>query len=165
MIGAGETTAKIRRRNVIDPAIAGREVGQVRFPVERSKLVELARSYQDDDPVWYDVEAARAAGFDDIPMPPTLDVLADHWRTGGAAEKVKLIGADLRRILHGEASWEYLAPVHPGDELTARQRVADVTTREGKRGGTMTLVQFETEYTNQHGELVRRRRDTLIETG
>lgn len=99
------------------------------------------------------------------PLPPTVTTLADHWRPGGALETAVAIGADLSRVLHGEAAWEYLQPVSAGDELTARGRVVDVQRREGKRGGEMTFVVIETEFTNQDGQLVARRRDTMVETG
>jgi acyl dehydratase len=147
-----------------DPSIVGEEIGCVSFPIDRSKLAELAKAFGDDDPVWHDPEVARAAGFDGVPSPPTVTVLADHWRSGGVTALVEAVGLDLSRVLHGEAAWEYLAPVRGGDELTARQVVADVTTREGKRGGSMTLVTIDTEFTNQLGELAVRRTDTLIQT-
>jgi len=148
---------------VVDPSIVGQELGEITFPVDRSKLAELARAFGDADPVWHDPQAARAAGFDAVPTPPTVTVLADHWRTGGVAGLVEAIGADLSRILHGEAEWEYLTPVRLGDTLTSRQIVKDVTQRQGKRGGTMTLIKIDTEFTNQRGELAVRRTDTLIE--
>lgn len=150
---------------MIDPAIAGADIGTVRFPVDRSKLAELARAFGDDDPVWYDAAAATAAGFDGIPVLPTTTVIADHWRPGGATAMIDAIGADLPRVLHGEASWEYLAPLRAGAELTATQRVDSVTTKEGRRGGSMTLVQLVTDFADEQGTLVVRRRDTLIEKG
>jgi acyl dehydratase len=148
---------------MIDASLVGRQIGQVSFPVDRSKLAELARAFGDDDPVWHDPQAAADAGFADVPTLPTLTVLVDHWRPGGVAGVVEAIGADLSRILHGEVRWHYLAPIRIGDTLTARQTVTDVTGRTGKRGGTMTLVTIETEFTNQLGELAVRRTDTLIE--
>ena len=150
---------------MIDPGIVGNEIGRVRFPLDRSKLAELARAFGDDDAVWHDADAARDAGFDGIPVPPTVTVIADHWRPGGATAMVDAIGADLPRVLHGEASWEFLAPTRAGAELTATQRVDDISTREGKRGGSMTLVGLVTEYVDEHGVTVARRRDTLIEKG
>jgi acyl dehydratase len=149
---------------MIDSSIVGREIGRISFPIDRSKLAELAKALGDPDPVWHDPEVARAAGFDGVPTPPTVTVLMDHWRAGGVLALVDAVGLDLSRILHGESTWDYLAPIHGGDELTARQVVADVTTREGKRGGAMTLVKIDTEFTNQRGELAVRRTDTLIQT-
>ena len=150
---------------MIDPAIAGMDLGAVTFPVERSKLAELARALHEPDPAWSDESAARAAGFEAIPAPPTVTTLADHWRPAGALETAMAIGADLGRVLHGEAAWEYLHPVWAGDEITARGQVREVTRRQGKRGGEMTFVVVETEFTNQDGLLVARRRDTMVETG
>jgi hypothetical protein len=50
-------------------------------------------------------------------------------------------------------------------ELTATQRVGGVTTREGRRGGLMTLIDLVTDFTDAAGTLVARRRDTLFEKG
>jgi acyl dehydratase len=150
---------------MIDPDLVGEELGSVRFPVERSKMYELSRALHDDDAVWHDPDAARAAGFDGVPLAPTMTVLADHWRADGALAPALALGADLNRLLHGEASWEFLAPVALGDELHATTRVVDITTREGKRGGTMTLATIATDFATPGGEVAIRRLDTLIETG
>jgi hypothetical protein len=146
-------------------SIAGIDLGEVRFPLERSKLRELSGAYGDHDPVWYDLDAAHAAGFASLPMPPTATILGDHWKDGGIVALAQRLGLEPARLLHGEASWELLAPIAPGEELVARQRVGDVTTREGRRGGTMTFVALETEFSNAAGDVVVRRRDILIETG
>jgi hypothetical protein len=148
---------------MIDPSIVGQEIARVSFPVDRSKLAELSKAFGDGDPAWWDPDAAGADGFDGIPTPPTVTVLMDHWREGGVAGLVDAVGADLARVLHGEVAWEYLVPVRGGDELAARQVVKGVTTREGKRGGAMTFISIDTEFTNQRGELAVRRSDTLIE--
>jgi acyl dehydratase len=148
---------------VVDPSIVGKEIGETTFPVERSKLAELGRAFGDPDPVWHDPQAAQAAGFDAVPSPPTVTVLGAHWRTGGIPGLVAAIGADLARVLHGESEWEYFVPVRMGDTLTARDYVADVTQRQGKRGGTMTMIKINADFTNQRGELAVRRTDTLIE--
>jgi acyl dehydratase len=150
---------------MLDSAVVGRELERVRFPIERSKLAELARAFRDEDPTWHDPEAAREAGFSEVPVPPTVTVLAGHWREDGALSIALALGLDPRRLLHGEAAWEYLLPIRAGDELTASSRVLDVAEREGRRGGTMTLATVETEFVNQNGDVVTRRTDTLIETG
>lgn len=149
---------------MIEDTIVGRDLGTITFPIDRSKLMELSRSFFDPDPSWHDPEAARTLGFDGVPTPPTVTTLVDHWRPGGALETASTIGADLTRLLHGEAAWEYLLPVHLGDTLTSHGTITDVTRREGKRGGTMTMVTIQTEYTNQRDELAVRRTDILIET-
>jgi len=147
------------------PNRVGVKFPEVSFPVDRSKVAELARAFHDEEPIWFDPEAASAAGFDAQPTQPTVTAIADHWREGGALAHAEALGLDLERILHGEVAWQYLLPVRVGDELTARSEVAGVREREGKRGGVMTFIAIETTYENQRGELVARRRDTLIETG
>ncbi|HEV7941600.1 MAG TPA: MaoC family dehydratase N-terminal domain-containing protein [Solirubrobacteraceae bacterium] len=67
-----------------EPTIAGRKSAAVRFSLDRSKLAELARAFHDDDSAWYGEATASAAGFDDVPVLPTVDVLVDHWRKNGA---------------------------------------------------------------------------------
>lgn len=146
-----------------DDSLTGRDLGTMTFPVDRSKVREFARALDDPDPVYTDVDAARAAGFTDIPVPPTFVVSSAHWREED--NMVATLGLDLRRALHGECGWEYHGPVVVGDELTASRRVSGVSTREGRRGGRMTMVSIETDFTNQRGELVVRQTDVLVETG
>jgi hypothetical protein len=141
------------------------EFESVRFPLDRSKLAELSRAFHERDPVWHDPAVAVAAGFDGVPTPPTVTVLADHWMADGALSHATRLGLDLQRLLHGEVSWEYQKPLRMGDQLTTSTRAVDRRTREGKRGGTMTLVKLETTFTNQSGELMAVRRDTLVELG
>jgi acyl dehydratase len=148
---------------MVDSSIIGQTLGTVTFPVDISKAAELGRAFGDPDPVWYDPDAASAAGFSGVPTFPTVTVLIDHWRAGGVAGIVDALGLDLARVLHGEAEWEYLLPVRVGDTLTATTTVSGVTTRDGKRGGAMTLIQTTAEFTNQNGEVAVRRTDTLIE--
>lgn len=149
---------------MVEAGIVGRELGTVRFPVERSKLAELARSFGSTDPLWRDNDAAVEAGFEQMPVPPTVTVLADLWREHGALDGAIRLGLDIARLLHGEASWAMLQPIRCGDEITARSSVLDVSERAGKRGGSMTLITIETEFANQHGDKVATRRDVVIET-
>jgi acyl dehydratase len=139
---------------MLDTSLIGRETDEFPLPVERGKVREFARALLDDDPVYQEGEG--------IPAPLTFAVASGHYRDDLAL--FESLGFDIARMLHGESSWEYLAPVHVGDELIARRRVVDVTTRPGKRGGDMTLVTFEIEFVNQHGDTVLRERDVLIQT-
>ena len=136
---------------MLDASLIGRQTDEFPLPVERGKVREFARALLDDEPV------------DDGAVPLTFVVASGHYRDD--LPLFESLGFDIRRMLHGESSWEYLAPVHVGDELTGRRRVVDVTTRPGRRGGDMTLVTFEIEFVNQHGDAVLRERDVLIQTG
>jgi acyl dehydratase len=148
---------------MLDASLIGRDLDEFPLPVERCKVREFARALLDEDPVYQDSAAAEAAGFDAIPAPLTFAAASMHFR-----DDLPLfadMGLDLKRVLHGESTWEYLAPVQVGDELVAHRRVADITTRPGKRGGEMTLVTFEIDFVNQEGETVLRERDVVIQTG
>lgn len=150
---------------MIDPSVIGSVLDEVRIPVERGKVLELARALHDDNPIYRDAGAARAAGFDAVPAPLTYSVVAMHWRERDDDRMAEELGLDVARVLHGEVRWTYLAPIQVGDELHGVRRVSDATTKQGSRGGTMTIVSLETEFTNQDGEVVLRQHDKLIERG
>jgi N-terminal half of MaoC dehydratase len=146
-----------------DTSTIDTELDEFPLPVESSKVREFAIALLDDDPIYQDVDAARAAGFEDIPAPLTFAAASSHFRDD--LSLFERLGMDLRRVLHGESSWEYLAPVTVRERLLAHRRLADVATRSGNRGGDMTLYTFETEFVNDRGHTVLRQRDVVIETG
>lgn len=148
---------------MLDQSLIGKDLDEFPLPVERSKVREFARALLDDDPVYNDAAAAHEAGFEAIPAPLTFAAASMHFRDD--LPLFENMGLDLKRVLHGESSWEYLAPVHVGDELVAHRRIADITSRPGKRGGDMTLVTLEMNFVNQNGDTVLRERDVVIQTG
>jgi acyl dehydratase len=123
--------------------------------VETGKIREFARAVKDPNAAYLAAEGALA--------PPTFLMTIAHWMhdLGQTRSAVKL---DYRRLLHGEQEFEYLVPIRAGDVLTFRSRTKDVFEKEGKRGGTMTFVIGETEFKNQHGDVVAYMRNTAIET-
>ena len=63
--------------------------------------------------------------------------------------------------LNGGNRFEYFAPVMIGDQITSKGHLADVYDKAGSSGDLLFIV-FETNYTNQRGELVARLQGTLI---
>ena len=63
--------------------------------------------------------------------------------------------------LNGGNRFEYFAPVMIGDQITAQSHVADVYDKAGS-AGSMLFIVFDTDYTNQRGQLVARLRGTVI---
>ena len=57
---------------MIDRSIVGTEEPARTFDVERGRLRFFAKAIGETDPVYTDVEAARAAGHPDLPVPPTF---------------------------------------------------------------------------------------------
>ena len=141
--------------------LIGAEIGETTFPIDRSKIAELAAAVKDPNPS-YSREGLAVADGAGVPAPLNWPVLIGHWSDPTAMRRV--LKLDPKRVLHGGVEWEYVAPVTDGDTITGKQRVADVTQREGKRGGHMTLIAIETVFTNQRGELVAREVSTIIET-
>jgi len=144
----------------MDKSEIGRMSKPVTMPIEGGKIREFARAVKDDNPLYFDdAYAQRVAGG--IMPPPTFTMTLAFWD-----ERTEpLLTYDVRRLLHGEQEFEYLAPIHAGDVLTAISRVTDVYEKQGSRGGTMTFGITETTFTNQRGETVLISRTTLLETG
>ncbi len=144
----------------MDKSEIGRTGKPVTMPIERGKIREFARAIKDDNPIYFDHgHAERVAGG--IMPPPTFTMTLALWDD----RTEPLLTYDVRRLLHGEQEFEYLAPIHAGDVLTAVARVTDVYEKQGSRGGTMTFGITETTFTNQRGQTVLISRTTLLETG
>jgi acyl dehydratase len=145
-------------------------VGESRETVEGlrvapGKVAEFARAVRDDNPAHYDPDAARERGFDAVPAPLTFTRVSafPHNRPEG----VEGTGFDLGLepvIIHGEQAYEFERPLVAGDVLDGETTLAEVYQREGRRGGTMTFVEYETAYYDQDGDLVVTDRSTAIET-
>jgi peroxisomal enoyl-CoA hydratase 2 len=136
--------------------------------IEAGKVTEFARSLRDDNPIFHDEEAAREAGYDDIPAPLTFTRVAyfpRHRPDGIDADLGFDLGLREGNVLHGEQEYEYERPLVVGDVLSGTTTLVDVSQSEGSRGGTMTFCVYETKYRDQDGDLVLTERVTRIETG
>jgi len=136
--------------------------------VEPGKVAEFAAAVTDADPVHHDAAVARERGFDAVPAPLTFTRLGlfDRYRPPGVGvERGFDLGLDHPHVVHGEQAYAYDRPPVAGDTLTGTTTLADVTQREGSRGGTLTFVELETAYRDDDGEPVLTEYVTLIETG
>lgn len=111
--------------------------------VERGRLRLFATAIGQTDPVYTDVDAARAAGHRDLPVPPTYFFSLGLDMAEPFAYLVGL-GVDLNTVLHGEQSFEYHRLAYAGDRLTLRDRVTDVYS---KRGGALEFLVKQTDVT------------------
>ncbi len=50
------------------------------FPIERGKVAEFARATFETHPAFFQPEAARAAGFDNIPVPLTYPIVSRFFQ-------------------------------------------------------------------------------------
>jgi hypothetical protein len=127
------------------------------MPIERGKIREFATATGSTAPEYL---------TDPHPViPATFLRSAAFWSDPSAEPSPDGVTLDLRRILHGEQEYTFFGePPRAGDELTVANRVESVTHKEGKRGGSMTLVVFAQDFTDPSGRLVARSRRTLIQT-
>lgn len=138
------------------------------FEIERGKVAEFARAIRDPADIYLDEDAAREAGYDGIPAPPTFERTTEfpRYRPEGVDDHTGFdLGFDPRRIIHGEQAFEFERPLYVGDVLTGRTTLEDAYEREGQRGGTITFAEFRTDYETRDGEHVLTARATSLETG
>lgn len=136
---------------MVDASAIGTTSAPTHASVEPGRLKFFLDTLGETNPIYRDDDAAQAAGFSGRPIPPTylfcLEML-DHEAPFAALDA---LGIDLARILHGEQTFHYRAPVTIGDRLTFVSSVTDV---RQKKGGALSLVDVTTRVTNQRGEPV-----------
>ena len=125
--------------------------------VERCKISELARALGDENPIYHDFAAARIAGYEDIPLPPTAPTLFTFWGNTHLWEQLAGVGINVARILHGEEEYEYAVPIAANDILTGVTTIID-----GKSRPSMDIVTTETRYTNQRDQYVLRMKTMFV---
>lgn len=113
----------------IPPSAVGQRLPDLTVDVERGRLRMFAHAIGETDAVYLDIDAARAAGHRDIPVPPTFFFSLELSRPEPFSWLVDL-GVDLNRMLHGEQSFTYRALAYAGDTLTVQSRITDVYTRK-----------------------------------
>jgi N-terminal half of MaoC dehydratase len=116
---------------------------------ERGRLAFFARAIGQTDPVYADLNAAKAAGHPDLPIPPSFYFSLELERPDPFGWLTAL-DVDLRQVLHGEQSFTYYALAHAGDVLTLRSRITNVAV---KKGGALELLTKETSVTRD-GQLI-----------
>ena len=89
------------------------------YLVGREKVREFARAVFATNPINLDLDAARAADYDDVVAPPTFAVvLEEHTLAQLLAEPDA--GIDFSRVVHGDQRFVSSRPIVAGDLLTPR---------------------------------------------
>jgi acyl dehydratase len=155
--------------------VVGRSTGKAALVLERGPVSRFAESVTESNAIYRNADAARAAGFDDIPVPPTYFFsAAAHWgafpeqqpadATPERNPTMEIIGklmANGGMVLHGEQEFTYHRPVVVGERLTSEGQIVDLYEKQsGDR--TMTFLVSENTYRDERGELVLTARMNLI---
>ncbi|KAI3604130.1 Acyl dehydratase (plasmid) [Cupriavidus necator H850] len=143
---------------MIDKKWIGHEVGSSVLPIERGRLKFFAKAIGETNPIYIDEAAARAAGYADLPAPPTF-LFSAELDSGATFGLLDLLGVPVAKILHGEQSFEHLEPVVVGDTVTVSSRVKDIYE---KKGGALEFLDIESQVTNQRGASVARMRSLIV---
>lgn len=149
-------------------AQVGRESPPWTAEVTSTSVRAFARGVGYTDRVYYDVAAARAAGYRDLPAPPTylgtpVFIPGESDDTFSAPRAARMgVSHGLSGLLDGGTETEYLDAICAGDTLTVVSRIAALDVRTSPTLGKMLLMTTESTYTNQHGAVVARQRGQAI---
>ena len=143
---------------MIDRSWIGHQLAPTEFAIERGRLRFFAKAIGETDPVYTDLDAARAAGHADLPAPPTF-LFSAELDSDATFGMLRMLGVDLTKILHGEQSFRYFASVVAGDTVTVRSHIEDIY---GKKGGALQFVVKQSEVVNQRDQKVAELRCVLV---
>jgi len=144
---------------MIDKSVIGKKYKVSAFEIENGKIRELARAIGDNNPVFYNEDAAVKDGYAGLALPPTFATV--FALAGGLMTVVKDLKIDMAKLLHGGQEYQYFAEIKPGDSVSGETEITGVIEKSGK-GGIMDLVIMETTYYNQDSKKVLCDKCTLV---
>jgi acyl dehydratase len=144
----------------VNPELQGRVFPPTEpYLVGREKVREFARAVFATNPLNFDPEAARAAGYDDVVAPPTFAVVMQE-KTLAQLLAEPDAGIDFSRVVHGDQRFTSSRPIVAGDELTATLTVSSVKTLGGH-----SIVTADSAVTDASGAHVVTAISTLVVRG
>lgn len=123
--------------------------------VERGHIRRFAEAAGETNPIYFDEEAARAAGYPAVVAPPTF---AAALRPNDPRAALEL---DWRKLLHGEQELIFERAIVAGDRLTIVGRIAAADVKETK-SGVMDVMVVETLASDDSGARVFIARSTVL---
>ena len=118
------------------------------YVVSRAKIAEFAAAVGAASALHTDPDAARRAGYTDVPAPPTFAVLIAQRAEAEYIED-PAAGIDFSRVVHANEAFAHHRPIVAGDELSTTVHVDDVKVRSA-----LTMVTTRTEIATVAGESV-----------
>ena len=117
----------------------GKEWPATTYEVGKEKIGEYARVVGLDNPVHFDREAAKAAGYRDVVAPPMFCVVYSAPALGPAMFDDE-VGMNFATMVHGGQEFEWGEPACSGDEITTTAKCLEIFEKDGKG-----FYVFETE--------------------
>jgi acyl dehydratase len=141
---------------VTEHSPVGRSTPATLNEVEKGAIRRFAEALGDLNPMYFDLDYARASGFRGLVAPPTFPV---SFNAG--VDFKALLGVGQRGLLLADFTVEYERPILAGDRLLVKSRVVEVGERPGPVGKVEVGV-VEDEGLDEAGALVYRARRTFV---
>jgi acyl dehydratase len=126
----------------------GKAYPAVTYAAGREKIREYASAVGETNPVYFDLDAARAMGYEDLVAPPMFAVVYAARAVGPAILDPE-VGINFAMMVHAGQEFVWGPVVVGGDEVTTTATVKDISDRGG-----MAFYVFESVSDNQRGETV-----------
>ncbi len=138
--------------------IVGRTGQPETVTVEFGAARRMALALDDHDPIYYEMEAARARGYRGVVAPwPLLWLFYFNCSDNNVHGDIPFGKA----TVHGQDEYEYYEPIIVGDAITTHTAIVDARIKQGKSGRMGQIVE-ERRFTNQNGTLCAVLRTTLL---
>ena len=141
----------------MDRSAIGRESKPAIHEIESGSIRRFARSLGEQNPIYFDEAAARAAGYPGLVAPLTFSTSL----RAGSDLRDELMFAAGSHLLQAVQSFEYARSIVAGDKITVRSKVVEISTRETPTGPADEVV-LEDEGTDAAGTLVYRARSLWV---
>jgi acyl dehydratase len=119
------------------------------FEVGREHIRRFAQAIGDENPIYVDTEAAKAAGHPDVVAPPTFLTAVGMSLAGSGPISDPELGLNYALVVHGEQKFVHHRLVRPGDVLTAKTTIEDI-----RDAGANELMKMRMDIITTDGELV-----------
>ena len=129
------------------------------YQVGREQIREFATAIGDNNPAYYNVDAARVLGYMDLIAPPPYPFTLT-MRAMATAIFDPDLGLDYGRVVHGEQHFLYERPISAGDELVVRAQIASIETR-----GSNELLTTKCRVQTIQDELVVTTSEVIVSRG
>jgi acyl dehydratase len=126
--------------------------------VEKGRIRFFAKSIGETNPVYFDEDEARKAGYRSIPAPPTFLFSLDLERDN-PFDDMEAMDIPLGKLLHAEQSFTYHEVVCAGDTVTIQSKVSDIY---DKKDGALEFIVQNYTFKNQSGQLTAEMQRTLV---
>ena len=149
-------------------SVIGEESPPWTYELTTTSVRGFARGVGYTDPVYFDVDAAKAAGYRNLPAPPTylgtpVFIPGQSSDTfSGPIHGAPRVEHGLTGLLDGGTETEYFGDLCAGDTLTVVSTPAGLDVRQRRSLGKMLISTTETTYANQDGKVVAIQRGQAI---